>query len=150
MPKFASVEALRARVQGDLGYGDWVVVSQDRIKEFADATEDHQWIHLDEERASGGPYGGTIAHGYLTLSLMTRLCEGLIELQGARVAINYGVNRVRFPAPVPAGARIRARAEVASVEDIEGGIQVVLDVVVGTEGGTRPVCVAQTVSRFYV
>ena len=138
MPTFASVEALRASVKSDLGYGDWLVVSRERIRAFADATDDHQWIHLDEQRARGGPYGGTIAHGYLTVSLITRFCEGMLELDGARMAVNYGVKRVRFPAAVRSGVRIRARAEVASADDIEGGVQVALDVVWRAKAAQSP------------
>ncbi len=150
MPTFANIDALRGAVQTDLGHGDWVIVSQERIATFADATEDHQWIHLDSERAKAGPFGVTIAHGYLTLSLLTQLCRGMIGVDGTKMAINYGLNRVRFPAPVPSGSRIRASAKVAGVEDVEGGVQVLLDVTVECEGSAKPVCVAQTVSRFYV
>lgn len=150
MPTFANIDALRAEITNDLGHGDWVTVSQERIATFADATEDHQWIHLNAERAKSGPYGVTIAHGYLTLSLLTRLCEGMLAVEGTKMAINYGLNRVRFPAPVPSGSRIRASAKLAGVEDIDGGVQVLLDVTVECEAGTKPVCVAQTVSRFYI
>jgi acyl dehydratase len=150
MPIFATIDSLRAAVGEELGSGDWITVSQERIATFADATEDHQWIHLDAERAKAGPFGATIAHGYLTLSLLTRLCKGMIGVDGTMMAINYGLNRVRFPAPVPSGSRIRASARVAGVEDVDGGVHVLLDVTVEREGGTKPVCVAQTVSRFYV
>lgn len=150
MPTFVNIDALREAVQSDLGHGDWITMSQERIATFADATEDHQWIHLDSERAKAGPFGVTIAHGYLTLSLLTRLCEGMIGVDGAKMAINYGLNRVRFPAPVPSDSRIRASAKLVGVEDVDGGVQVLVDVTVECEGSAKPVCVAQTVSRFYV
>lgn len=150
MPSFANIEALCAAEGSDLGHGDWVTVSQDRIDLFADAIEDYQWIHIDPERAASGPFGGTIAHGFLTLSLVSRLCTGLVDLREKRMGINYGLNRVRFPAPVPAGARIRASARLTSVERVDEGVQIVLDVTVEREGGDKPVCVAQIVSRYFV
>jgi acyl dehydratase len=150
MPTFDNAQALKAARGADLGHGDWVTVSQDRIDIFADATDDHQWIHVDPERAGEGPFGGTIAHGYLTLALLPQLCKGMVHLESRRLGVNYGLNRVRFPAPVPAGSRVRARATLAEVDDIEGGVQVVLDVTVEREGDPKPVCVAQTVTRYYL
>jgi acyl dehydratase len=147
MTVFSSVHALREAAGTDLGYSDWVLVDQDRVNRFADATGDHQWIHVDVERAKTGPFGGTIAHGYLTLSLVVPLMGELFQVAGVRMGINYGVNRVRFPAPLPVGSRIRAHGEVLSVEEVSGGVQVVNRVTVEREGGDKPVCVAETVVR---
>ncbi len=139
---------LRDLIGKDLGPTSWVDVPQARIDAFADATEDRQWIHVDPERAAEGQFGTTIAHGYLTLSLCAPLLfEALSELTGYRATINYGTNRVRFPAPVPADSRIRARITVASVEDVPGGEQAVLVTTVEREGGDKPVCVAEIVLR---
>lgn len=134
----------------ELGPTDWLDVSQERIDEFAHATGDSQWIHTDPVRAAAGPFGTTIAHGYLTLSLCAPLVsEALTGLTGdVRLAINYGLNRVRFPAPVPAGSRIRARVTVASIEEIPGGNQAVVVATVEREGGDKPVCVADLVLRW--
>ncbi len=127
---------------------DWLEVSQARIDEFARATDDLQWIHTDPERAAGGPFGTTVAHGYLTLSLCAPLVsEALAGLTGYGMSINYGTNRVRFPAPVPAGSRIRARVSVASVDDVPGGDQAVVNATIEREGGEKPVCVAELVFR---
>jgi acyl dehydratase len=150
MPTFKNTEALMAARGAALGHGEWMTVSQERIDVFADATDDHQWIHVDPERASKGPFGATIAHGYLTLALLPQLCKGLIDLEGKRLGVNYGLNRVRFPAPARAGSRLRANATLAEVEQIEGGVQVVLDVTVEREGDSKPICVAQTVTRYYL
>ena len=127
---------------------DWLEVSQARIDEFARATDDLQWIHTDPERAAGGPFGTTVAHGYLTLSLCAPLVsEALAGLAGYGMSINYGINRVRFPAPVPAGSRIRARVSVASVDDVPGGDQAVVNATIEREGSEKPVCVAELVFR---
>jgi acyl dehydratase len=134
----------------DLGASDWITVSQDRINTFADATDDHQWIHVDVERAKAGPFGGPIAHGYLTLSLLIPLWSQLLEVEGASMKVNYGLNRLRFPAPVPAGARIRLTGKLAEVEKVGGnGVQVTADLVVEIENGTKPACAAQGLFRFY-
>ena len=146
---FATVAELKAAVGTVVGHSDWVTVDQERINTFADATGDHQWIHIDPERAASGPYGTTIAHGYLTLSLIPMLSADVVKVQGARMGVNYGLNKVRFPAPVPAGSKVRATFELLSVEDVEGGVQVVSRVTVEREGGDKPVCVAETVSRSY-
>jgi acyl dehydratase len=146
---FATVEELKAAVGTVVGRSDWVTVDQDRINTFADATGDHQWIHVDPERAAAGPFGTTIAHGYLTLSLIPMLSTDVVKVEGARMGVNYGLNKVRFPAPVPAGSKVRATFELVSVEDVEGGVQVVSRVTVEREGGDKPVCVAETVSRSY-
>ena len=125
----------------------WLVVDQERIDRFADATGDPQWIHVDPERAAAGPFGTTIAHGFLTLSLCVPFLYEALPVEGARLAVNYGVNRVRFPAPLPSGSRVRARFRVASVEEVAGGEQAVVEAVVEREGGDKPVCAAELVVR---
>jgi acyl dehydratase len=134
----------------DLGASDWITVSQDRINTFADATDDHQWIHVDEEKAKAGPFGAPIAHGFLTLSLVIPLWTHLLEVEGADMKINYGLNKVRFPTPVPAGSRIRLTGKLADVQEVGGnGVQVTADLVVEIENGDKPACVAQGLFRFY-
>ncbi len=147
---FDSLDELKAAIGTEVGLSDWIEVPQERINTFADATGDHQWIHVDPDRAAQGPFGTTIAHGYLTLSLLPVLAQGVTTVNGVRMGVNYGLNKVRFPAPVPAGSRVRARFEVLSVEDIEGGAQIVSRVTVEREGGDKPVCVAEAVSRIYL
>ena len=147
---FASLDELRKAAGTSLGYTDWMEVDQARIDTFADATGDHQWIHVDPERAAAGPFGTTIAHGYLTLSLLPALTAGMVRVEGARMGVNYGLNRVRFPAPVPSGSRVRALVEVVEVTEIDGGAQVVATITVEREGGDKPVCVAETVSRVHL
>jgi acyl dehydratase len=150
MRTFASADDLRAAVGEHLGYSDWHVVDQARIDGFADATGDHQWIHVDPEKAKAGPFGRTIAHGYLTLSLIPWLMGEVVAYQGVKMGINYGCNKVRFPAPVPVDSRVRAGAEVAECEDVGGGaLQVVMRVSIAVEGQEKPSCVAETVSRVY-
>ena len=146
---FSSIDQLTEAVGSHLGYSSWLDITQDRIDRFADATNDHQWIHVDADRASEGPFGTTIAHGFLTLSLAVPLVSEIYRVEGVERSINYGVNKVRFPAPVPVGSRLRASATLADVEPIEGGAPVVVDVVFEIDGESKPVCVAQTVSRFY-
>jgi acyl dehydratase len=141
---------LKERVGQELAVGDWVTVDQATIDKFADATGDHQWIHIDKERAAKGPFGTTIAHGFLTLSLLPRLAESALKVDDVRMGVNYGLNRVRFPAPVPSGSRIRARMKLLSYEPIDGGAQLVMEVTMEREGGDKPVCVAETVSRRYL
>ena len=150
MTTFDSVDALRAAVGTELGHSDWVTVDQQRINTFADATGDHQWIHVDPEKAAAGPFGTTIAHGFLTLSLLVPLMTRTLQLTGYRMGINYGVNKVRFPAAVPVDSRVRAGVVIQSVEDVLGGVQVTSVVTIEREGGDRPVCVAETVARYYV
>jgi acyl dehydratase len=147
---FASVAELRKAAGTSLGYTDWVDIDQARIDRFAEATGDHQWIHVDPQRAATGPFGTTIAHGYLTLSLLPALTAGRFSVEGARMGVNYGVNRVRFPAPVPVGSRVRALLELLEVTEISDGVQVTARVTVEREGGGKPVCVAETVSRIYL
>jgi acyl dehydratase len=143
------IAELKAREGEHLGYSEWLEVTQDRINTFAAATDDHQWIHTDPERAAAGPYGTTIAHGYLTLSLLIPLWSELLEVRGVKMNINYGLNKVRFPAPVPSGSKIRLGATLATVNDIPGGAEAVVDAVIEREGGGKPVCVAQGIYRFY-
>ncbi len=150
MMRFESVEALKGAVGQHLGHSEWMQITQDRVNQFADATDDHQFIHVDQEAAAQTPFGGTIAHGYLTLSLVVPLVSQIYKVEGVRMGVNYGTNKVRFPAPVPVGSKIRAGAELASVSDVPGGVQVELTVTIETEGGSKPVCVAETVSRLYV
>ena len=144
---FESPDALRAAAGEHLGHSEWQEIDQARINAFADATGDHQWIHVDPERARSGPFGTTIAHGYLTLSLCVPLMSRTLGLTGYRMGINYGVNRVRFPAPLPSGSRIRGRFTVQSVDEVEGGEQGVVLATVEREGSDKPVCVAELVVR---
>jgi acyl dehydratase len=150
MIHIASLKSLQQRVGDELAVGDWVTVDQATIDKFADATGDHQWIHVDAERAAKGPFGTTIAHGFLTLSLLPRLAESAIKVDDVRMGVNYGLNRVRFPAPVPSGSRIRARMKLLGYEAIDGGAQLVMEVTMERDGGDKPVCVAETVSRRYL
>ncbi|MFF2508535.1 MaoC family dehydratase [Streptomyces sp. NPDC058067] len=147
---FATVDELRAAVGEQLGYSDWTEIEQKRIDQFADATGDHQWIHVDPERAKDGPFGTTIAHGYLTLSLLPLFGPQLIKVDGMKMGVNYGTNKVRFPAPVPVGSRLRATAKITGVDDVPGGVQVSVAFTVEREGGEKPVCVAESVSRYYL
>ncbi|MFE5027286.1 MaoC family dehydratase [Streptomyces sp. NPDC056656] len=147
---FATVDELRAAVGEQLGYSDWAEIEQKRIDQFADATGDHQWIHVDPERAKDGPFGTTIAHGYLTLSLLPLFGPQLIQVDGMKMGVNYGTNKVRFPAPVPVGSRLRATAKITGVDDVPGGVQVSVAFTVEREGGDKPVCVAESVSRYYL
>ncbi|MFH8368166.1 MaoC family dehydratase [Streptomyces sp. NPDC018031] len=145
---FHSLDDLRAAVGRELGPTDWLDVDQRRIDLFAEATGDHQWIHVDPVRAADGPFGATIAHGYLTLSLLPLFTPQLIRVEGVRMGVNYGVNKVRFPAPVPVGSRLRATAQITEVTEVKGGVQLATGVTVEREGGEKPVCVAESVSRF--
>lgn len=147
---FTSVEELRAASGEQLGYSDWLDVDQKRIDLFADATGDHQWIHVDAEQAAAGPFGTTIAHGYLTLSLLPLFGPQLIKVEGVKMGVNYGVNKVRFPAPVPVDSRLRATAKITDVADVPGGVQVSTAFTVEREGGDKPVCVAESVARYYL
>lgn len=134
----------------EIGVSDWLTVDQERIDAFADATGDHQWIHVDRERAAQGPFGTTIAHGFLTLSLTVHLLSGIeLDVGEPRMSINYGLDRVRFTAPIPSGSRIRARAELTSVGEAGGGLQVKRTITVEREGEGRPAMVAEALSRYY-
>jgi acyl dehydratase len=132
-----------------LGHSGWHEVDQAQVNLFADATGDHQWIHVDPERAAKGPFGVAIAHGYLTLALVPTLLHEVIDVQGMAFGVNYGCNRVRFPAPVKVGSKIRLGAQVMSVEDVQGGAQVLLEVTIEAEGEAKPGCVAEVVYRYY-
>jgi acyl dehydratase len=146
-----SVAELTALLGRRLGHSDWRVVTQEQINTFADATDDHQWIHVDAERAAAGPFGTTIAHGFLTLSLLIPMWSEILHFEGARLGINYGLNRVRFPSPVPVGSRIRTGATLVSVETVaDGSFQIVVDFVVEREGAEKPCCVAEGLYRFYI
>ncbi|MGW7412145.1 MaoC family dehydratase [Streptomyces sp. NPDC054863] len=144
-----SLDALKQLAGSALGASDWITVSQERINGFADATGDHQWIHTDPERAKEGPFGAPIAHGYLTLSLFIPLFTELLEVEGVSSKVNYGLNKVRFPAPVPAGSRLRLVAKLLEVTDIAGGVQFTVGGTIEIEGGAKPACVLESVSRFY-
>ncbi|HST82069.1 MAG TPA: MaoC family dehydratase [Kineosporiaceae bacterium] len=144
-----SISDLDALVGTDLGASSWVEIDQSRIDTFAAATDDHQWIHVDPERAKDGPFGGTIAHGYLTLSLLIPLWSQLLEVREVSTKVNYGLEKVRFPAPVPVGSKVRATATLAAVEQIPGGVQITIDAVIERDGSAKPVCVARPVFRFY-
>ena len=140
-------EDLLDLVGTELGTSDWVEIDQARIDLFADATDDHQWIHVDPDRAADGPFGTTIAHGYLTLSLLIPMIEQIVTITDKTSSINYGLDKVRFPAPVPVNAKVRTRATLADATQIPGGVQIVLDCVIETTGGDRPVCVARVIHR---
>jgi acyl dehydratase len=145
MRTFTDTDQLQAAIGEDLGATDWVEIDQGRVNLFADATDDHQWIHVDEDRANAGPFGGTIAHGYLTLSLIPWLSSQIfaIETDGAR--LNYGLNKVRFPTPVKVGARIRGRASIVGLTDVPAGKQLTVAYTIEVEGEPKPACVAETV-----
>lgn len=149
MRVFTGADELRAAAGEELGVSDWLTIEQKRIDAFADATGDHQWIHVDPQRAAGGPFGTTIAHGFLTLSLLPHLVSQVYRVDGAAMGINYGLNRVRFPAPVPVDTKVRASAELAEVTDVQGGLQLVLRVALQVEGSDKPGCVADWVTRVY-
>src|SRR3954451_14645782 len=147
---FSGVDDLKARAGQHLGHSDWMEVTQDRVDQFADATDDHQWIHVDPERAKAGPFAGPIAHGYLTLSLAPALLPQVVIVEGMKMGVNYGCNRVRFVSPVPVGSKLRLGAELASVEEVGGGgAQVTMDLTFEVEGADKPACVAQVVYRYY-
>jgi acyl dehydratase len=145
-----SIDELQTKVGSHLGYSQWHVVTQHEVDSFAEATEDHQWIHTDIERARTGPFGQTIAQGYLTLSLAVPLLFEVIEIEGTDFVVNYGVNRVRFPAPVPVGRRIRLGAVLGEVIAVSGGIQTLIEATFELEGEPKPPCVAEILFRFHV
>lgn len=145
---FEGTASLTASVGEHLGYSDWITVDQDRIDRFADATGDHQWIHVDPEAAAAGPFGATIAHGYLTLALTNLFLPQIITVEGISMGINYGVNKVRFPMPLRVGSTIRGGAEIASVDEIAGGVQCIIRITVEIEGEDKPACVVENVTRY--
>ena len=149
MRTFEHLAELQALVGQDVAVSDWITVDQQRIDRFADATGDRQWIHVDPERAAVGPFGATVAHGFLTLSLLPELSASAIEVRDTRMGVNYGLNRVRFPAPVPAGSRLRGRFRLLAYEPIAGGAQLTMEVTMEREGSEKPVCVAESVARRY-
>jgi len=150
MKTFQHLSELEPLVGQEIAVSDWITVDQARIDKFADATGDHQWIHVDPERAAKGPFGTTVAHGFLTLSLLPELSQTAFAVADTRMGVNYGLNRVRFPAPVPTGSRIRGRFKLLAYEAIEGGAQVTVEVTMEREGQGKPVCVAESVGRRYV
>jgi acyl dehydratase len=147
---FNSLSELPPLVGQELVVSDWITVTQQQINLFAEATGDHQWIHVDEERAKAGPFGGTIAHGYLTLSLIPKMLESAMDVRNVRMSVNYGLNRVRFPSPVPANSRLRARVTLLECEPLpDNGLQIVWQITVEREGSSKPACVAEAVTRRY-
>ncbi len=146
--QFATAETLLAAEGTDLGTTQWLTIDQERVNQFADATGDHQWIHVDPERAAEGPFGGCIAHGYLTLSLVNLFLPQLIDVQNLKMGVNYGCDKVRFPSPVPVGSRIRGRGEIIRTEQVKQSIQATIRVSVEIEGSDRPGCVIDTISRY--
>ena len=143
------IDEVRAAVGRHLGFSDWMAITQEQVDRFADATGDHQWIHVDPERARAeSPFGGPIAHGYLTLSLSNHFLPQIVDVRGVSMGVNYGCNRVRFPGPVPVGSKVRAGAELMAVDDIPGGVQTTMLITVEREGATKPVCVIESLSRY--
>jgi len=147
MKSFEHLTDLQPLVGQELGVSEWVSVEQERIDQFAAATGDHQWIHIDPVRAAAGPFKTTVAHGFLTLSMLPEMSASAFEVRDTRMGVNYGLNRVRFPAPVPSGSRLRGRFKLLSYEPIEGGAQLVVEVTMEREGSPKPVCVAESVAR---
>ena len=148
MKKFSGLDEFVAAEGAELGPTDWLEVTQDRVNLFADATDDHQWIHVDPERAADGPYGGTIAHGLLTLSLMPHFSHDLYRVDNVAMALNYGYNKVRFITPVRVGSKDRARAEIAKVDQLDGAVQATVTVTVEIEGSDKRAAVAESIARF--
>lgn len=147
---FSNAEEILGAVGKELDSSDWVTIEQDRIDQFADATDDHQWIHVDADKAAQGPFGATIAHGYLTLSLCSRFLPEIMEVQNMKMGVNYGCNKVRFTNAVKVGSRIRGHGQLVEAEETkDGGVQMIVRVTVEIEGEERPACVADTISRFY-
>ena len=150
MRVFESLAELKPLVGQEIAVSDWVEMTQQRIDQFAEATGDHQWIHVDPQRAAAGPFGATIAHGFLTLSMLPMFAESAIEFRNVRMSVNYGLNRVRFTSPVPVGSELRARFRLVAVDDIaDDGVQVTTEVTIERKGSDRPVCVAESIARRY-
>jgi len=145
---FENLDEVAAAVGRHLGHSDWLEITQDRVDLFADATGDHQWIHVDPERAAAGPFGAPIAHGYLTLSLSNYFLPQVVEVRGISAGVNYGANKIRYPAPVKVGAKVRAGVELAAVEPVNGGIQTTMVITIEIEGGAKPACVIESLSRY--
>ncbi|MFI2557100.1 MaoC family dehydratase [Nocardia farcinica] len=148
MARFPDIDSLRAAVGTEIGTSDWITLDQKRIDLFAAATGDHQWIHVDTERAAAGPYGTTIAHGFLTLALLAPISQQVMTVDGARVALNYGLDKVRFISPVPAGSRVRGTVELTALHDVTDGVQAVRTITIAAEGAPRPACVAEHLVRY--
>ncbi len=146
---FGSPAELKDKIGEQLGKSEWLDITQERINLFADATGDHQWIHVDPEMAKQGPFGACIAHGYLTLSLVSMFLPQIIQVGGIRMGINYGTDKVRFPAPVPVGSKVRGSAELVKVDDVKDGVQATVRVTIEIEGKDKPACVVDTISRYY-
>jgi acyl dehydratase len=149
MRSFETIAELKELVGQEIGVSDWITVTQERIQLFADATNDHQWIHVDVERAKAGPFGTTIAHGFLTLSLLPEMAASAFGVRETRMGVNYGLNKVRFPAPVPSGSRLRGRFKLIGYEPLEGGAQITVQVSMEREGSDKPVCIAESIGRRY-
>jgi acyl dehydratase len=143
------LDEVRAAAGQHLGYSDWLEISQDRVNQFAEATGDHQWIHVDVEQAKSGPFGGPIAHGYLTLSLSNLFLPQIVEVTGVSMGVNYGTDKVRFPAPVLVGSRVRGGAEMIEAIDVTGGVQTLIRITIEVEGGSKPACVIDSLSRWF-
>ena len=144
------IDELKALVGEELGTSDWLEITQDRVNTFADATGDHQWIHVDPERAKDGPFGGTIAHGYLTMSLGPVLLPQVVTVTGFSMALNYGLDKLRFPSPVPVGSKLRLSAKLLAVDDVTGGVQTTYELTFQVDGSEKPACVAQALYRWLV
>ena len=150
MLTLTGLDEVKSHVGKELGVSDWLEVTQETVDRFAEVTGDDQWIHLDVERAKQTPFGGTIAHGYFVLSLAPRLCYDMFTFDGFALGLNYGLNRVRFPAPMPVGGKVRMRATLVAVEEIPGGAQITTELTFEREGGDKPVCVAESLARVYL
>ncbi|MFE2996904.1 MaoC family dehydratase [Nocardia sp. NPDC059246] len=148
MRVFDGIAELADAAGEELGVSDWIVVDQERIGLFADATGDHQWIHVDVDKAASGPFGGTIAHGLLTLSLLPAIQHQIYRVDNVAMAVNYGLDKVRFPAPVPAGSKVRGRSRIAEVALLEGAVQATLSTVIEIEGGEKPACIVESIVRY--
>jgi acyl dehydratase len=144
-----SIDELKGLIGTHVGYGEYLTVTQEAVNQFADATGDHQWIHIDPVRAAAGPFGGTIAHGYMTLSLIPALLNGVMQVAGVKMGVNYGSNKVRFTSPVLVGSQVRAGSTLVTVEEIPGGAQVTMDIVIEIKDAPKPACFAQVVTRYY-
>jgi acyl dehydratase len=147
---FSGIDELKAAIGEHLGYSDWHRITQEQVNQFAEATGDHQWIHVDVERAKAGPFGGPIAHGYLTLSMGPYLAPQIMSVGGVQMGVNYGLNKVRLMSPVPVGANLRLGCKLLGVDDIAGGAQVTVEYTFETEGAAKPSCVAECLFRYYV
>ena len=149
MKVFEHLAELEPLVGAEVALSDWITVDQSRINQFAEATGDHQWIHVDAERAKAGPFRSTIAHGFLTLSLLPEMSASAFEIRDSRMGVNYGLNKVRFPAPVPSGSRLRGRFKLIAYEALQRGAQLTFEVTMEREGSDKPVCVAESIARRY-